>query len=140
MAILCLSVCHNGNLMAPKLFPHEYLLAPMIWSNFYHFRISGSIICRQLFHSFTDVMKGASPFVTLHLDKFCLNLIGSHRAGSSRLLHKDHPQHCKNISSLKSEMCGNSIFCRPDEMKDLSDVRFSGTASYQGFLGKSWIS
>ena len=34
----------------------------MIWSNSYHFRIPGSIICRQLFHSFTDVMKGASPF------------------------------------------------------------------------------
>ena len=34
----------------------------MIWSDFYHFWISGSIICRQLLHSFTDVMKGASPF------------------------------------------------------------------------------
>ena len=34
----------------------------MIWCNFYHFRISGNIICRQLLHSFTYVMKGASPF------------------------------------------------------------------------------
>ena len=63
MVILWLSVRHNGSVMAPKLFSHEYLLAPMIWPNFYHFQIPGSIICRQLFHSFTDVMKGASPFV-----------------------------------------------------------------------------
>ena len=34
----------------------------MIWAEFYHFRISGSIVCTQLLHSFTDVMKVASPF------------------------------------------------------------------------------
>ena len=50
--------------MAPKLFSHRCLLAPMIWCDFYHFRISGSIVCRQILHSLTDVMKGASPFAT----------------------------------------------------------------------------
>ena len=62
MAILWFYYSHKGCLMAPRLLQHEYLLAPMIWCDFYHFRISGSIICRQLLHSFTDVMKGASPF------------------------------------------------------------------------------
>ena len=62
MAILWLYYSHKGCLMAPRLLQHEYLLAPMIWCDFYHFRIFGSIICRQLLHSFTDVMKGASPF------------------------------------------------------------------------------
>ena len=65
MGILWLFLSHKGCLMALRLLKHEYLLAPMIWSDFYHFRISGSIICRQLLHSFTDVMKGASPFVSL---------------------------------------------------------------------------
>ena len=32
---------------------------------FKNFRISGSIVCSQLLHSFTDVMKGASPFEIL---------------------------------------------------------------------------
>ena len=44
------------------IFSHWCLLAPMIWSDFQHFRISGSIVCRQLLHTFTDVMKGISPF------------------------------------------------------------------------------
>ena len=48
--------------MALTLKSHEYLLPPMIWSEFYHFRISGSIVCIQILHSFTDVMKVASPF------------------------------------------------------------------------------
>ena len=65
MAILWPFLAIRATLMAPTLMPHEYLLPPMIWAEFYHFRISGSIVCRQLLHSFTDVMKGASPFVTL---------------------------------------------------------------------------
>ena len=60
MAILWLSLCHNGSLMARKLFLHEYLLALMIWCDFYYFWIPTSIICRGIFHSFKDVMKGAS--------------------------------------------------------------------------------
>ena len=62
MAILWQFLSHRGSLMAPRLLQLEYPLAPMIWSAFEHFLIPGSIICRQLFHSFTDVMKGASPF------------------------------------------------------------------------------
>ena len=45
MAILWLSERHNNSLMALKLFSHQYLLAPMIWCDFYHFWIPGSIIC-----------------------------------------------------------------------------------------------
>ena len=52
----------RATLMAPTLMSHEYLLPPMIWAEFYHFRISGSIVCRQLRHTFMDVMKGISPF------------------------------------------------------------------------------
>ena len=44
------------------IFSHWCLLATMIWSDFQHFRISGSIVCRQLRHTFMDVMKGISPF------------------------------------------------------------------------------
>ena len=62
MAKIWLFLSHRRWFMAPKLFSHQYLLAPMIWCDFYHFRISGSIVCRQILHSFTDVMKGASPF------------------------------------------------------------------------------
>ena len=64
MAKKLLFLSHRRSFMAPKLFSHQYLLAPMIWCDFWHFRITGSIICRQILHSFTDVMKGASPFVT----------------------------------------------------------------------------
>ena len=74
MAILWLFDSHKGCLMAPRLLQHEYLLAPMVWCGFYHFRISGSIICRQLLHSFTDVMKGASPFVLKMLEKYFLDI------------------------------------------------------------------
>ena len=65
MAILWPFLAIRATLMAPTLMPHEYLLPPMIWAEFYHFRISGSIVCWQLLHSFTDVMKGASPFITI---------------------------------------------------------------------------
>ena len=44
-----------SELMAPKPFSHQYLLAPTISRNFQQFRISGSIVYRQLLHSFTDV-------------------------------------------------------------------------------------
>ena len=63
MAILWPFLAIRATLMAPTLMSHEYLLPPMIWAEFYHFRISGSIVCRQILHSLTDVMKGASPFV-----------------------------------------------------------------------------
>ena len=63
MAKIWLFLSHRRWFMAPKLFSHQYLLAPMIWSNFYHFWISGSIVCRQILNSFTDAKKGASPFV-----------------------------------------------------------------------------
>ena len=62
MAILWPFWAIRESLMALTLMPHQYLLPPMIWSEFYHFRISGSIVCRQIFHSFTDVRKVASPF------------------------------------------------------------------------------
>ena len=62
MAILWPFLAIRATLMAPTLMPHEYLLPTMIWAEFYHFRISGSIVCSQLLHSFTDVMKVASPF------------------------------------------------------------------------------
>ena len=70
MAILWLSERHNNSLMALKLFSHQYLLAPMIWCDFYHFWIPGSIICWQLFRSFTDVMKGASPSIISNVKIF----------------------------------------------------------------------
>ena len=50
--------------MAPRLLQHEYLLAPMIWSDFEHFRMSGSIICRQLLLSLTMCVISASSFVS----------------------------------------------------------------------------
>ena len=54
-----LKYCHN---MAPKLIWHEYLVAPMIWCNFEHFRVSGSISTGQLLCSFTEAIRVASPF------------------------------------------------------------------------------
>ena len=53
---------HMGYLMAPKLIWHEYLVAPMIWCNFEHFRVSGSIPTGQLLCSFTEAIIVASPF------------------------------------------------------------------------------
>lgn len=44
--------------MAPKLLKHEYLLSPMLWSDFEHFRISGSIIYWELFLSLTRCFRG----------------------------------------------------------------------------------
>ena len=65
IAILWLSLCHIGSLMAQKLFSPECLLAVIIWCNFYHFWIPISTICRENFHSFMDVMKGAAPLKLL---------------------------------------------------------------------------
>ena len=53
--------------MAPKLLKHEYLLSPMLWSDFEHFRISGSIIYWELFLSLTRCFRGTSSFVTFLL-------------------------------------------------------------------------
>ena len=63
MAVLWPFLAIRATLMAPTLMPHEYLLPTMIWAEFYHFRISGSIVCRKFLHSLTDVMKVASPFL-----------------------------------------------------------------------------
>ena len=59
--------------MAPKLLKHEYLLAPMIWSDFEQFRMSGSIIYWELFLSLTTCFKGTSSFhVFIHKPwRFC---------------------------------------------------------------------
>ena len=65
MAILWLFLGHRDYLMAPRLLQHEYLLAPMIWSDFEHFRMSGSIICRQLLLSLTRCVRSASSFAFL---------------------------------------------------------------------------
>ena len=44
-AILWLFLSHRGCHMAPRLQKHEYLLVTKFWSEFEHFRMSGSIIC-----------------------------------------------------------------------------------------------
>ena len=54
---------HKGSRMAPRLIPHEYLLVTKFWTEFEHFRMSGSIICTQLFLSLTRCFKGTSFFV-----------------------------------------------------------------------------
>ena len=77
--------------MAPKLFSPYYLLAPMIWCKFYHIRISGSIVCRQILHSLTDVMKGASPFVYFS-ETCCLEW---HRV--SQKVSAQHTDLCRNF-------------------------------------------
>ena len=74
MAILWPFLAIRATLMAPTLMPHEYLLPPMIWSEFYHFRISGSIVCWQILHSFTTpyqirvtlLCHGIPKILTLH--------------------------------------------------------------------------
>ena len=48
--------------MAPRLYQHEYPLAPMIWSELEHFRVSGSTPTGQLLCSFTEAIRVASPF------------------------------------------------------------------------------
>ena len=116
--------------MAPKLFSHQYLLAPMIWSDFQHFRISGSIVCAQLFHTFTDVMKGASPFghtavksnalaelmnraSKIHWKNLSLTLNGRN---SETKNDKDNPKvpkfsSCRGLSSTLSRKCGSTTLC-----------------------------
>ena len=44
IATLWLFLSHRGCHMAPRLQKHEYLLATKFWSDFEHFRMSGSII------------------------------------------------------------------------------------------------
>ena len=62
IAIIWQFLSHMGYLMAPKLIWHEYLVAPMIWCDFEHFRVSGSIPTWQLLCSFTEAIRVASPF------------------------------------------------------------------------------
>ena len=64
MAILWQFLSHMGSLMAPRLLQLEYPLAPMIWSAFEHFRMSGSTHTGQLLCSFTEAIRVASPFGT----------------------------------------------------------------------------
>ena len=63
IAILWLFLSHRGCHMAPRPQKHEYLLATMFCTKFEHFRMSGSIICTQLFLSLTRCFKGTSFFV-----------------------------------------------------------------------------
>ena len=46
-----------------RLQKHEYLLATKFWSDFEHFRMSGSIITRELFLSLTSCFRSCSFFV-----------------------------------------------------------------------------
>ena len=62
IAILWLFLSHRGCHMAPRPQKHEYLLATMFCTKFEHFRMSGSIICTQLFLSLTRCFKGTSFF------------------------------------------------------------------------------
>ena len=63
IAILWLFLSHRGCHMAPRPQKHEYLLATMFCTKFEHFRMSGSIICTQLFLSLTRCFKGTSFFI-----------------------------------------------------------------------------
>ena len=47
MAILWLFLSHREMAYGQKKSQYEYLFAPMIWAAWEHFRMSGSIICRQ---------------------------------------------------------------------------------------------
>ena len=60
IAILWLFLSHRGCHMAPRLQKHEYLLVTKFWSEFEHFRMSGSIITREIFLSLTRCFKGCS--------------------------------------------------------------------------------
>ncbi len=62
IATLWLFLSHMGCHMAPRLQKHEYLLATKFWSDFEHFRMSGSIITRELFLSLTSPLKQTSSF------------------------------------------------------------------------------
>ena len=66
IAILRLFLSHRGCHMAPRLQKHEYLLVTKFWTEFEHFRMSGSIICSQLFLSLTRCFKGTSFFGNAH--------------------------------------------------------------------------
>merc|ERR1711894_411135 len=62
IATLWLFLSHRGCHMAPRLQKHEYLLATKFWSDFEHFRMSGSIITRELFLSLTSCFRSCSFF------------------------------------------------------------------------------
>ena len=62
IATLWLFLSHRGCHMAPRLQKHEYLLVTKFWSEFEHFRMSGSIITWELFLSLTRCFKGCSFF------------------------------------------------------------------------------
>ena len=68
IAILWLFLSHRGCHMAPRPQKHEYLLATMFCTKFEHFRMSGSIICTQLFLSLTRCFKGTSFFESIELE------------------------------------------------------------------------
>ena len=65
IATLWLFLSHRGCHMAPRLQKHEYLLATKFWSDFEHFRMSGSIITWELFLSLTSCFRSCSFFDTL---------------------------------------------------------------------------
>ena len=73
IAILWLFLSHRGCHMAPRPQKHEYLLATMFCTKFEHFRMSGSIICTQLFLSLTRCFKGTSFFKEHGVKNLCNN-------------------------------------------------------------------
>ena len=77
IAILWLFLNHSGCHMAPRPQKHEYLLTTMFCTKFEHFRMSGSIICTQLFLSLTRCFKGTSFFQRNYLGLGSLVGLGS---------------------------------------------------------------
>ena len=84
--------------MAPKLLQHEYLLSPILWSDFEQFRMPGSIIYRELLLSLTRCFRGTSSFAKL----------GRHASPIMICVRCDH--HHSFLATVLVSHCGEVLF------------------------------
>ena len=104
IAILWLILSHRGYPMAPRLQKHEYLLVTKFWSEFEHFRMSGSIITWELFLSLTRCFKGCS-FFHWYIDRLkpCWQIQRSSLVARSLLISLSMPWRTQPTSSATSK-------------------------------------
>ena len=103
---------HRRWFMAPKIFSHQCLLVPIIWSDFLHFRRSGSIVCWKLLHTFTDVMKGASPFLPFGFAYLRIKCKNYDKTNAANLQQFPHICACQPAST---ELVNCAIFPNPEK-------------------------
>ena len=101
----------------------------MLWSDFEHFRISGSIIYWELFLSLTRCFRGTSSFIYLCLENlsllYSLNIVNTHLyAGDDGIILQDIILSKVNfLAHFKSGICTKPILWPPVHTIILRSVR-----------------